>query len=165
MDMLTELATSVHVNAGEKQHLVELLEYLGAKRSKRAKKLRKVAKKDGPSLRRNLAALSEKIDRLVQSAAKDPCDTITRQSSALAHLASELKSPSRLNSQNLHPYRLKVKALRYALQLSDQPKEAELVSTLGDVKTRLANGTTGKNLRRLLPRCWTTNPNRCRYGN
>lgn len=107
---------------------------LGSERASQAKKLKKVAKKDGPSLRRDLITLSKKIDRLAKSAAKDSFDTTTQKASTLAQLASELKSPARLSKQNLHPYRLKVKDLRYALQLSDQAKQAELVKRLGAVK-------------------------------
>lgn len=89
MDVLTALATSVHVKPGEKQHLVELLEYL-------------------------------------------------------TQLASELKSPSQRNSQNLHAYRLKVKTLRYAPQLSDPVKEVELVNMLGNVKDAIGEWHDGE---------------------
>jgi CHAD domain-containing protein len=134
MDVLTGLASSVQARPEDKQCLVELLEYLGSERSKQVKKLRKVVKRDGPSLRRELAMLSKKIDRLARSPAKDPFNTTGQKTSTLAQLASELTSPARLSKQNLHPYRLKVKELHYALQLSDQANQAELVKKLQEVK-------------------------------
>ena len=49
-------------------------------------------------------------------------------------LSSELKSPARLNRNNLHPYRLKIKELRNVLRLSDQPGDSEFLKELGKVK-------------------------------
>src|SRR5438874_2703059 len=49
-------------------------------------------------------------------------------------LSLELKSPTRLNRSNLHPYRLKVKELRNLLQLSDQAGDPKFLEKLGEVK-------------------------------
>jgi CHAD domain-containing protein len=49
-------------------------------------------------------------------------------------LSSSLTTPVRLNRQNLHPYRLKVKDLRNVLQLSEQPGDQEFFDALGAVK-------------------------------
>src|SRR5262249_7589657 len=47
-------------------------------------------------------------------------------------LSSELRSWPALNRSNLHPFRLKVKELRYVLQLSGQ--DDAFIETLGEVK-------------------------------
>lgn len=54
--------------------------------------------------------------------------------SALLDLGAELHWPPLLDKKNLHPYRLKVKELRYALQLSEESQDDEFVDVLGNVK-------------------------------
>ena len=54
-------------------------------------------------------------------------------------LSSELKRPVRLNRNNLHPYRLKVKELRNVLQLSDRADDIEFVERLGQVKDAIGD--------------------------
>jgi CHAD domain-containing protein len=49
-------------------------------------------------------------------------------------LSSELRSPVHLDKRNLHPYRLKVKELRYVLQLSEDAQKQQFVNKLGEVK-------------------------------
>jgi CHAD domain-containing protein len=49
-------------------------------------------------------------------------------------LTAALKAPARLNKKNPHPFRLKVKELRYVLQLADRADQQEFVNNLGDVK-------------------------------
>jgi len=48
-------------------------------------------------------------------------------------LSNELASWPRLDAGNFHPFRLKVKELRYALQLAKNP-DADLIESLGEVK-------------------------------
>src|SRR5262249_26972703 len=50
------------------------------------------------------------------------------------NLSSGLKIPTKLNRNNLHPYRLQIKELRNVLQLSDQAGDEEFVEKLGEVK-------------------------------
>jgi CHAD domain-containing protein len=49
-------------------------------------------------------------------------------------LSTELNSPTKLNRNNLHPYRLHIKELRDVLQLSAQAGGEEFVEKLGEVK-------------------------------
>ena len=49
-------------------------------------------------------------------------------------LQRELAEPVRLNQKNLHPYRLKVKELRYLLELENNPADRQLIETLGEMK-------------------------------
>jgi CHAD domain-containing protein len=52
------------------------------------------------------------------------------------HLARELAEWPRLSEHNIHDFRLKIKALRYILQL-DANADSELVSDLGSVQRRI----------------------------
>jgi CHAD domain-containing protein len=54
------------------------------------------------------------------------------------HLARELAEWPRLSEQNIHDFRLKVKAIRYILQL-DANADPELVSDLGSVQRRIGD--------------------------
>ncbi len=134
MDVLTGLAMTVDAQDADKECLVQLLEYLGAQRSKHARKLRDLAKKEGPEIRRNLARVAKKIDKLADSGKSDNTDAGRQQTTTAMDLADQLRTPNKLNKSNLHPYRLKVKELRYVLQLSDMERTPEIVNTLGEVK-------------------------------
>jgi CHAD domain-containing protein len=54
------------------------------------------------------------------------------------HLARELAEWPRLSEQNIHDFRLKIKALRYILQIDDSA-DAALVSDLGSVQRRIGD--------------------------
>jgi CHAD domain-containing protein len=49
-------------------------------------------------------------------------------------LSSRLKTPAQLSKKTLHPYRLKVKELRYVLQMSDAAEHQKFVDKLSEVK-------------------------------
>jgi CHAD domain-containing protein len=119
----------------EKNCLVELAEHLGSKRAKAAKKLRRKARELNSVLRPELKRASKYLSA---SAAKQRGQRTTEASSEsigrVIELSQALRLPARLNKQNLHPYRLKVKELRYLLQLADQEHEPTLVKKLGEVK-------------------------------
>jgi len=57
-----------------------------------------------------------------------------KQEAALEELRTSLGQPARLNRSNLHSYRLKVKELRYVLQLSEEKHFEKFVNQLGAVK-------------------------------
>jgi CHAD domain-containing protein len=135
MDVLTADALTLN-QAGEQDCLVQLLEYLGAKRNKYTKKLRQVTATDSPQVRRNLKRNSKGVEKLLKQAEDNPADSAAMPAimAKAMTLSSELKSPARLNRRNLHPYRLKVKELRNVLQLSDRPADQEFLEKLGEVK-------------------------------
>jgi CHAD domain-containing protein len=56
---------------------------------------------------------------------------------AAAKLSRELAQPATLNKSNLHPYRLKVKELRYILQMADSPDTRDFIDSLGAVKNAI----------------------------
>ncbi|MGB9513115.1 MAG: CHAD domain-containing protein, partial [Candidatus Acidiferrum sp.] len=134
MDVLAELAMCVRPNQDDKECLVQLLHYLGAKRSRHAKKLQRVAKKERPRVRRELTLLTSKLAKLAAAKGKPSFVNDAPKSSTLVQLASELKRPQRLNQANLHEYRKKVKDLRYTLQLSEEAQNAQIVEMLGTAK-------------------------------
>jgi CHAD domain-containing protein len=136
MDVPTAHAMSVTPEESERECLVHLLEYLGANRYWHARKLRKTTKKYGAALRKDLAKLAKKVDKLSARKEGNGRGLVTdwQNVSALKELAAELQSPARLDKNNLHPYRLKVKELRYAMQLSEEAQHDELVARLGRVK-------------------------------
>lgn len=136
MDVLTGYVAGVNPD-GERDCQVQLLEHLGAKRAKAAKKLHVVIAVDRQSVRRHLQRTSDEIDRLLCENPDDDCDGHAASAEATATaltLQSELKSPKRLGRQNLHPYRLKVKELRNVLKMAEANSDEEFLNTLGEVK-------------------------------
>jgi CHAD domain-containing protein len=137
MDVLTDYASDVHVD-GEEECLVQLLEHLGASRDREVKKLRAEVTTRAPELRRRQKTSSKHIEKVLRDAdhiefGSNPPATREAMASAL-QLSSELVAPKRLDRKNLHPYRLKVKELRYVLQLASDADHQRFVDKLGQVK-------------------------------
>ena len=135
MDVLTADALTIK-EAGEEDCIVQLLEYLGAERSKFARKLRVEIDASGTTLRKGLKKSFKGVEKLLTKAEENPSDTdATPVTMARAlQLSTELNSTTSLDRRNLHAYRLKVKELRNVLQLSDHANEQEFVAKLGEVK-------------------------------
>ncbi|HEY1470464.1 MAG TPA: CHAD domain-containing protein [Candidatus Acidoferrum sp.] len=133
MDVLTGYALRIRLD-GELDCLVQLLEGLGAERNRHARKLKTIVKSDGRSLRKRLARTSSKIDKLLQQQDTSASPQTTEAAAKSLGLASALGRPSRLHKRNLHDYRLRVKELRYLLQLSDRSDQQKLVAILGSLK-------------------------------
>jgi len=74
MDVLAAHALTVN-QAGEQDCLVQLLEYLGARRNKSTKKLRRVIARARPQLRRNLKRNSKRLEKLLKQAENNPADS------------------------------------------------------------------------------------------
>ena len=132
MDVLTAHAATVTV-PGEDACRVELLEWLGAERYRHARRLCKVIRRDGSTLRR----LLKRADRRIARCLPDDGDSDvarTRTMAAALSLSRDLATPTTLTHATLHPYRLKVKELRYVLQMSGDTDRHELVPQLGEVK-------------------------------
>jgi CHAD domain-containing protein len=137
MDVLTGYGMSIASKASESEPLVELLEHLGTKRSEHANRLRKTAKTLGPRLRKDLRQFARKMDKAADNSGRDKSSGIEsngKQEAALEELRTSLGQPARLNRSNLHSYRLKVKELRYVLQLSEEKHFEKFVNQLGAVK-------------------------------
>jgi CHAD domain-containing protein len=138
MDVFTGHLLDLPPQQDEKECLIELTEHLGIKRAKAAKKLRQTAKELEPRLEAELRKGAKYFEKLLGRERKQSDGAAAEASSeAVARaleLSSELRSPARLDKRNLHPYRLKVKELRYVLQLSEEGQKQQFVNKLGEVK-------------------------------
>ena len=131
MDVLTASVSSVKVN-GEGDCEVQLLQHLGARRYKYAKKLHSTVLKESAVLKKTLQREVAALDLLMQDSR--PEQAAAQAGAHSLELASQLTDPPPLNRSNLHPYRLKVRELRYVLQMGGNNGQAEFVKDLGEVK-------------------------------
>jgi CHAD domain-containing protein len=132
MDVLTGYASTIHLKR-EQDCLVQLLEHLGAERYRYARKMWEVKQKQGPELRQRLARTAKRLKKLSRRAharrrAREDVMATSFQ------LSSELNTPARLSKRTLHAFRLKVKELRYVLQLADGAHQQPFADSLGEVK-------------------------------
>jgi CHAD domain-containing protein len=135
MDVLTGFASTL-VRKGEEECFIRLLEHLGAQRIRFAQELHSAVVRKRKNVRRRLKGYSAFIKKNVASSTATPSDNEPWPANATGvalQLSSELAKWPQLKSGNLHPYRLKVKELRYILQLSGDPDD-QLVDALGEVK-------------------------------
>lgn len=129
LDVLTGHLAGVQID-GEQECQVRLLEHLGTQRRKQSAKLRDVISNHRVELKTRLNNAADDLEAFLADNEPEP------SSLAAAHalqLSSEMDSPKRLNRGNLHPYRLKVKELRYVLQLAPN-SDSEFIDDLGEVK-------------------------------
>ena len=119
--------------SGEQDCRVQLLEYLGSEHDRRSQQLRSVAVKHGESLCGGLKRTSVHLEALAKDSAVGKSAPGHAMLSEL-RLQRELAAPFRLTSKNLHRYRLKVKELRYMLEMEHDPTDREMIETLGQVK-------------------------------
>jgi CHAD domain-containing protein len=132
MDVLTSYAASIQPQDGEKDCAVQLLEYLGAKRRRHAKKFNSVARQNGPVLIKRLKKIERELAKS-EARTENGGSPESMASSMALQLGSRLASGARLNHSNLHPFRLKVKELRNVLRLASDPDQ-NLLDALGSVK-------------------------------
>jgi CHAD domain-containing protein len=136
MDVLTACASTAEVD-GEQDCTLQLLEHLGAKRYRHAKRMQTSVRKYGPVLLRRLRRSRRRLRRLLlhggRKSDRRPSAPVEAMATAL-QLSSELQAPARLNKGNLHSYRLKVKELRNVLEMSDTVDSQPFVDKLGEVK-------------------------------
>jgi len=130
MDVLTGHLCTVHEDV-EQDSLVQLFEHLGTERYSQAARLRRLSQKFALAIRKRLKMCSKRVNKIVGRDAKGA----PAEAGELAlRLSNELAIPAVLNRTNLHPYRLKVKELRYILQLSQDSRHEEFVNALGQCK-------------------------------
>jgi CHAD domain-containing protein len=137
MDVLTDYTSRVQLDQ-ERDCLVQLLEYFGAERYRRAEQLHALMGKYGAKLRPRLKSTFARLQKLIPNHNKNrsvgrnaaPADAIA----FVLKLSIELATPATLNRTNLHAYRLKIKELRYVLEMGDDPGNQEFIDKLGEVK-------------------------------
>jgi CHAD domain-containing protein len=140
MDVLTSDVLQIEHEA-EQDCLIQLIEYLGAKRNKDASKLRRLIKARGSRLWGRLERSFKRVDKMLRRSSSNPSDSdaIRTTMGKVIQLSTELHEPKRLTRKNLHPYRLKVKELRNILQLSEQPGDPAFYEKLGEVKDAIGD--------------------------
>jgi CHAD domain-containing protein len=111
--------------------LVRLTEHLGGMRMEGAHQLFKQVSKHRKTARRRLKQHSQLIE-------KEFPQNESKSVAVVLQITEELSRWPRLTKQNLHPFRLKVKELRYILQLADDAN-SEFVDKLGQVKDRIGD--------------------------
>jgi CHAD domain-containing protein len=127
MDVLIGDALTLSGHQGS-EALVRLIEQLAKMRVKSARKLRTVVRAQQQDARRLLKESSKLIRKKLKNDA-----TGTDGEAAPGILITELSHWPPLDADNLHLFRIRIKELRYMLQLSAQTDE-RLVDVLGEVK-------------------------------
>jgi CHAD domain-containing protein len=110
------------------ENLVPLVEHLARMRVRNARKLHAIVLRQRKEARRRL----KESTRLLRKALQDD-SSAAHDAAAPRILITELGHWPPLDTGNLHMFRLRVKELRYMLQLSDETDE-RLVDALGQVK-------------------------------
>jgi len=135
MDVLTGFCATLS-NNGEDPCLVRLLEVLDQRRARRARKLRKTISKQRSKISRRLKACASLIKKHVdKSSAKVRREWPVDAALTALRVSTELMKWPGLSTDNLHAFRLKVKELRYILQLSGQHNA--LNERSGEVKDQI----------------------------
>jgi CHAD domain-containing protein len=141
MDVLINNALSLrdHSNASS---LAQLIEYLTSERAKNALKLLKTVDRESKLARKNL----RKYSRLAKSASAalkgasgssaSDREGANHLRTAVKELTAELAAWPPITLRNIHPYRLKVKELRYVLQALPGSDKA-FTEALGAVKDQI----------------------------
>src|SRR5947208_6259351 len=134
MDVLTGFASQPALN-DEKECTVRLLEHLGGQREVHARKLEKIAAVQAPEIRRRLKRSARFLENALQPAKKrgKGREWPTEAAALALRLEAELRSWPALSRRNLHPFRLRVKELRYVLQMA-KDTDSEFIATLSEVK-------------------------------
>jgi CHAD domain-containing protein len=136
MDVLIGYVPIVKADS-EQACTVRLLEHLGGRRRKEAKKLHAVTSRKGQQVRSALKRVDRRLEKVLCEKQEKSCDPVNARSQAAASalaLESALVLPHRLNRQNLHPYRLRVKQLQNVLRLGEGSNDREFLKALGRVK-------------------------------
>ncbi len=147
MDVLVGFAATL-ANDSTSEPLVELLEYLGSRRTRAAAKFRRTISDYRRELRRGLKrcakVIGKDLDASQGRADGDPSRSTNAMARALT-VEAELGAWPKLNERNIHPFRLKVKELRYTLQLA-RDSDSGLIRALGEVKDEIGKWHDWKEL-------------------
>jgi CHAD domain-containing protein len=114
--------------------LVRLMEHLGERRMENARELHRTVEENRKHARRSLKDYSKLIGKQFPGKKQ----VMASPAPAPAALATELANWPKLDEENIHSFRIKVKQLRYMLQLSDQA-DKKIVEALGKVKDEVGD--------------------------
>jgi CHAD domain-containing protein len=141
MDVLTGDLLHMPVN-GVRDSMVRLVEHLGTVRRKNAADLLDTVGQQRKPVRRELRSYAKLVDSVARGKKAPPIEVARALESEDGHdsrasaLMDELARWPRLNAQNIHPFRLKVKELRYVLELFPHADKG-FVELLGKVKEEI----------------------------
>ena len=131
MDVLTAHLSTLRVDE-ERDCLIQLFEYLGAKRYEKAERLHQVVNKHRDAINKRLKKIARALEkRMGKSSAVNSATSAATQSSA------ELATYGSLNRGNLHEYRVKLKELRDILQMGKETRKEEFVESIGKIKDEI----------------------------
>jgi CHAD domain-containing protein len=137
LDVLVRNAVSL---ARHRQHdsLLYLLEHLGKMRTNCARKLVEKVANNRDSALHDLKLFSLKIEKkLKEKTVREPGGNPDNRKAAMK-LVKEFSRWPTLSEDNLHSFRIRVKQLRYALQLTRDP-DVKFVTVLGQVKNKIGD--------------------------
>lgn len=144
MDVLTDFAASLD-SGRDGECSLQLMEHLASRRTKSANKLVKKVNANEKRVRASLKQSGKFAEdgvaeaRLKNAKEKDMRKTRKKAASSMAsslQIEQELRDWPKLNENNIHPFRLKVKELRYVLQLGED-SDSKLIAALGGVKDQI----------------------------
>lgn len=144
MDVLTDFAASLDPKADGDCRL-RLMEHLTIRRNKAAAKLLRKVSANEKQARNGLKQIGKLAEAGLDAAntrnAKPKDRSKMREKSAESMASSleieqELRDWPKLTEKNIHPFRLKVKELRYVLQLGEN-SDSKLIDALGEAKEQI----------------------------
>lgn len=133
MDVLVENVMALSRSRGD-ESLVRLMEHLGTRRVESAKELHETIEENRKGARRNL----KQYTKLVEKQFTGDRQMTTSEATAPTQLAAELARWPALDVENIHDFRIKIKQLRYMLQLSNRA-DKDVVDALGKVKDEVGD--------------------------
>ena len=142
MDVMAELCSSLEHeanNASMNAPPVQFLEYLGQRRAKAAARLHKTVVAVQQGVRESLKQCIKLIEDAIGSSTANLSESQQASINSMAvslQLEVQLRDWPKLTAGNLHSYRLKVKELRYILQLTES-SDSKFVEALGKVKDQI----------------------------
>jgi CHAD domain-containing protein len=127
MDVLIGDALTL-ADSHSSESMVRLVEHLARMRVKHARRLNNIVERQRPKLRKRLKQSSKMLKKTVSKGWGD------RSGEAAPRiLITELAHWPDLNADNLHTFRIRIKELRYMLELSDEADQT-MIQRLGTVK-------------------------------
>lgn len=159
MDVLTAFASGLDIDGYGVHHdpcLTQLLDHLHQKRQKSALKLHARIAKHGKPVRQNLKEYSSRLRS--NSEAKDVQRLQVNATAFASQLCSELAAWPRLTVANMHAYRLKMKELRYTLQMTEG-NDSPFVSTLEKITDAIGEWHDWNKLSKIATKVLKRHPN------
>ena len=129
LDVMTAHLSSIRVE-GEDDCLIQLQHYLGLKRYRKEKRLRRALRKQRSSVAKALSNSSRQIEKRIAKSSKQQ----TAAAASALKFSSKVSAPITLNRANLHDYRSKIRELRDLLRFAADDGDEKLIDELGKVK-------------------------------